>query len=464
MNNMTEVIAAISTPPGKGGVAVIRMSGEGAFDVAKASFVSASGKSISDYPGRYQIYGEIVEDGEVIDDVLLTCFYAPNSYTGEDLVEISCHGGVYVTKAVLQVLFRNGATPAEAGEFTRRAFINGKLSLTEAEAIGNLLEATGKSSLTLHKSTSRKRLSEKIEEQRAALTDLLSSAFARIDYPDEDLGDFSDEELALRLSKIKTETVKLISTYRAGRAITEGVSTVICGKPNVGKSSLYNLILGEDAAIVTDIEGTTRDVLERTVSLGTVTLRLADTAGVRSSDAIDKVEMIGIEKSLKMIEKCELLFAIFDLSRPFDKEDEAILAAIDRASGSKIAVFNKSDMPVAFEREAVISHFDASLTMSALEDGDDAAAKIAELVDHLFINEKIDIKNDAVISSARQYSTLLRALDFINLAIEALAIGIPQDAVAADIERALGAIAELDGRGVSEEVVGDIFAKFCVGK
>ena len=289
------------------------MSGDGAFEIAEKAFSAISGKKLSDYPPRTQIYGHIIYNGEKIDDVLLTRFPAPHSYTGEDTVEIGCHGGVLVTRTVLETLLNLGARYAEAGEFTRRAFVNGRLTLTEAEAISDLLEAKSREQLRLSSDTARVRLSERIGGIRKALVELMSSIYARIDYPDEDLGDFSDEEVLIRLIEILKSIESLIATYRTGRAIAEGVRTVICGKPNVGKSTLYNLLLGEDAAIVTDIEGTTRDVLERTVPLGRVMLKIADTAGIRSDENADVIERIGIEKSRAFIEKSELLFAIFDI-------------------------------------------------------------------------------------------------------------------------------------------------------
>ena len=338
MNNLTQVIAAVSTPPGKGGVAIIRMSGHGATEIADRVFFPISGKKLSDHTPRMQVYGHIISDGEIIDDVLATRFPAPNSYTGEDTVEIGCHGGILVTRCVLETLIRAGARPAEAGEFTRRAFINGRLSLTEAEAISDLLEAQSVEQLRLSASPSRKRLNDRISKIRQDLVGLMSSVYARIDYPDEDLGDYTDAELRASLYNIKEECEKLLATYRTGRAISEGVRTVLCGKPNVGKSSLYNLLLGEDAAIVTDIPGTTRDVLERSIPLGRVMLRIADTAGIRERDDMDVVERIGVAKSREMIAKSELLFAIFDISRPFDQEDEAIVDEISRHSAPKIAL------------------------------------------------------------------------------------------------------------------------------
>jgi tRNA modification GTPase len=337
------VIAANSTPPGKGGVAVIRMSGEGAFEIAKKVFLPFSGKDLDDYRPRSQIYGYIIYNGEKIDDGMLTCFPAPRSYTGEDTVEISCHGGILVTRTVLEALFAAGATPAQAGEFTRRAFINGKLSLSEAEAIGTLLEATSHEQIRLSASPARAKLLEAINGIRTSLIDVMSSIYARIDYPDEDLGEFSDEETVERLCTVRESLSRLIDTYRTGRAINEGISTVIAGKPNVGKSTLYNLLVGEDAAIVTDIAGTTRDILERTVSLGRVSLRLTDTAGVRSGE-LDKVEEIGIERSKEKITSSELILAVFDLSREVDESDLTLIGEIAKADGYKVCVLNKRDL------------------------------------------------------------------------------------------------------------------------
>ncbi len=458
------VIAAISTPPGKGGVAVIRVSGDGTFETVGKVFFPKSGKRISDYPPRMQIYGYVSDRGERIDDGLLTLFPAPNSYTGEDVAEISCHGGTLITRLVLEALFTAGAVPAEAGEFTRRAFISGKLSLTEAEAIGTLLDAKSREQVILSAEPARVRLSEKISEIRSDITDVLSSVFARIDYPDEDLGDFTDEETLSRLTEIKEKLHRLISTYRTGRAINEGIGTVICGKPNVGKSTLYNLLLGEDAAIVTDIAGTTRDILERTVPLGKVLLRLTDTAGLR--EGTDEVERIGIERTKAKILSADLIFAVFDLSRPMDGEDRETLALINQSVAAKICILNKADRSIGDSVKAEISGngFDAVLEISALVEAEGAAELIESTVSRLFIDEKITPSADAIVASARQHGSLCLAEGFIDTAIGAYRLGMPADAASADIERALGAIGELDGRGVSESVVSDIFSKFCVGK
>jgi len=463
------VIAQVSTPPGKGGVAVIRMSGTGAFEIADKVFLPISGKKISEYPKRTQIYGYILYNDEKIDDGMITLFPAPHSYTGEDTVEISCHGGILITRTVLESLFTAGATSAEAGEFTRRAFINGKLSLSEAEAIGTLLEATSREQIRLSASPARAKLSEAINSIRCDLTDVMSSIYARIDYPDEDLGEFTDEQTTERLVKAREKITTLIDTYRTGRAINEGIPAVICGKPNVGKSTLYNLLAGDDAAIVTDVAGTTRDILERTVSLGRVTLKITDTAGVHSGDGIDKVEKIGIGRSKDRIMSSELILAVFDLSRPFDSADKELIDTISGAGGYKLCILNKCDLnneknppfDTSLLPEGV---FGEIISISADKDNTGTLKMLTKVINALFTDEKISCGQDAIVSSARQHASLLRACSFINTAIEAYVSGLPADAASSDIEMAIGAISELDGRAVSDAVVSDIFSKFCVGK
>ncbi len=458
------VIAAISTPSGKGGVAVIRMSGAGSIDILDTVFFPKNKKRFKDCPARMQIYGDIISNGEYIDDAMATLFKAPNSYTGEETVEISCHGGVLITRRVLETLFLAGATPAEGGEFTERAFINGKLSLTEAEAIANLLDARTKEQTKLYSAASRSLLADRIDGIRGELTELLSSIFARIDYPDEDLGDFTTEETVKKLLRIKNNLTALISTYPTGKAINEGIDTVICGKPNVGKSTLYNAIVGEDAAIVTDIEGTTRDVLSRSVALGKLLLNLSDTAGVRNEAHADTVEKIGIERTRAKIGAAELIIVVFDGSRHADTEDTELIRALDEINAPKIAVINKADLPRCFDSSALQEKFDALIEVSAKESAFDTAAALKDPIERLFTDEKISTDKDAIVSSARQNASLTKALGFVNAAIDAEKSGVYADAAASEIEHALGAISETCGRAVSEEVVSEIFSRFCVGK
>ena len=457
-------IAAISSPPGKGGVAIIRISGEDALQIAAEVFFPASKKSFLEAKPRMQTYGYIIDNGEKIDDVLATYFPAPHSYTGENIVEIGCHGGILVTSLVLEAILKKGARAAEAGEFTKRAFINGRLSLTEAEAIGNLLEAESREQVKLASLPSRKKLMEAISNIRGELISLMSSIYARIDYPDEDLGDFTDDEVKNKLEIIKKDTISLKDTYKTGKAVREGISTVIVGKPNVGKSSLYNALIGEDRAIVTDIAGTTRDMLSESIPLGRVMLRISDTAGIRDRVSVDLVESIGIERSERALAESELIFAIFDTSREFDEEDKRLLSSISKASGAKIALLNKTDLDCKFDETRLGDIFLETVKISAKEDGIKVSEKLAEIVDSLFIDEKIVIGDGAVISSARQNASLTRATEAMEIALKNLDAGFPQDLVSGDIEIALEAISELDGRAVSEEIVADIFSKFCVGK
>ena len=458
------VIAAISTPPGKGGVAVIRTSGDGALDIAESVFRTKSKKSIKDYPPRTQIYGYVCRGDEIIDDGLITYFPKSSSYTGEETVELSVHGGVLVTRTVLEVLFERGAAPAEPGEFTRLAFLNGRLTLTEVEGIGDLLEAKSEEQMRLGSASARDRLKGKIREIRAALTELLSSIYARIDYPEEDLGELSDSDCEKRLSIIRKELSTLIDTYRTGRAIREGIPAVLCGKPNVGKSTLYNLLLGEDAAIVTDTPGTTRDVLEREIPLGRVLLRLTDTAGVRVAGVSDEIEKIGISRTKARIADAELIFALFDLSRPIDGEDMALLTELCAVRAPKIAVFTKCDATPVADTSVLLDKFDATVTVSAQDNPEETVSSLRAIVEGLFTDEKISPSSDAIVSSARQHAALTAALGYIDTALDAYRLGIPADAASSDVELALGAIGEVDGLSVRDEVVSDIFSRFCVGK
>ena len=462
MDHLYDPIAAISTPPGKGGVSVIRMSGEGAIAIAECVFFPRSGKRLSDYPARMQVYGDVIRDANRLDDCLACYFPAGSSYTGEETVEIYPHGGILVTRCVLEALFHHGARQAGKGEFTKRALINGKLTLTEAEAIGDLLDARSEEQLKILSSDSRSRLAERIAFLKNRITEILGSLFARIDYPDEDLGDFDNDELLSLTEGALWDVRRLISSYKIGHAINEGIRTVICGKPNVGKSTIYNLILGEDAAIVTDISGTTRDVLERTVPLGRVLLHLADTAGIRESS--DTVEAIGIERSKSRVESAELIIAVFDLSSEMSEEDRELLSLLSQRECAKIAVLNKCDKAIRLDTSALEGIFNGMITASAKDSEDALLKELSMTVERLFTDEKIATDTSAIVFSARQNAALSRTEEFLRLAADALRAGIPQDAIASDVERALGALSELDGREVNEEVVSNIFSRFCVGK
>ena len=459
MNPIGTTVAAISTPPGKGGVALIRVSGAQAIEIAARCVKLRSGKPLSALSARYAAYGDVYFEGAPIDDVIVTLYRAPHSYTGEDTVEICCHGGSLLTKTVLSALFAAGAEQAGPGEFTRRALLAGRLSLTEAEAIGCLLEAGSTAQIRLAASDARSRLAGELQDLHDRLLTLISSLYARIDYPDEALGDLSDEETAACLEKIDERMTALRKTYRTGRAINEGIPTVLCGSPNVGKSSLYNYLAGEDLAIVTDHAGTTRDVLATNVPLGSVLLRLFDTAGLR--DTNDPVEQIGVSRSRARMEEGELLLAVFDAASPLTEEDAALLADLTGSEKTVIILLNKSDLPQKVDR-AAFAAFPHVLPISAVTGA--GIDRLRALVEKLFTDETLRVGEEAILSSARQYAALSRAQECLQAALSAFRAGIPADAAASDLELALSALADLDGRAVNEEIIADIFKRFCVGK
>lgn len=463
---ITDTIAAVSTPYGKGGVALLRISGDRAVEIAARVFLPAGGKRLGDMDANYMTYGRIIDaaDGTQVDDGMAVVFRAPHSFTGEDTVEITCHGGILVTQTVLTCLLAAGARPAEAGEFTKRAFINGKLGLSSAEALGNLLEAGTREQMLLSGAGMRGGLSKKTNEIYEGLCLVLSSIFATIDYPDEDLADMSREQIAAALTEALEKVNVLAATYRTGHAVAEGIPTVIVGKANGGKSSLYNRIVGREAAIVTDIAGTTRDVLTETAAIGRVTVRLHDTAGLRESD--DYVEQIGIARALEHLESAELVLAVFDACADLTDEDVDLLCKLAGHGGCVIGVLNKTDAATDAQIETLQAKIapsaQATVCLSAMTgDGYDA---LVSAVEQQFIDGKLDLRQDAVVANARQHAALILAAERIEQALSAIGMGLPIDLCCSDVEQAAQALAEVDGRAVSEDVVAGIFAHFCVGK
>lgn len=458
--NFYDTIAALSSPVGKGGVAVIRISGDEAFEVASRVFKCASGKTIAELKPNYMTYGSIAFDGKTIDDGLCVKFCAPRSFTGENTVEINCHGGIYVTSKVLSAVFSAGARPAEAGEFTRRSFVNGKMSLTQAEALGTLLEAKNDNQLNISRTAMGGKIKIACDDIYHQLVALVAQVYASVDYPEEDLADMNGEEMLIEAQKILANVKKLRATYMTGHAVMEGIKTAICGKPNVGKSSLYNCLIGRDAAIVTEIEGTTRDVLSESVSLGKVTLRLSDTAGIRNTS--DVVEKIGVERAIEVLREAELVFAVFDNSRKLDSEDFEIISDLKKISATKIAIINKNDEDSMLDESIIQSNFSHVVKISAKSEYN--IDELKNLVESLYINEEIDTQNDAVLMNARQDSSLERAQKHLELAIEALENGLSPDLAGVDLELAMAHVSETDGREVDEDIVSEIFSHFCVGK
>lgn len=465
---LDDTIAAVSTPYGKGGVAMIRISGKDALTVSDRVFMTPGGKRPSGIQVRHAAFGRIFDPHDTavpVDDVVLTVMKAPHTFTGEDTVEICCHGGVLITQAVLSAVLSAGARAAEAGEFTRRAFVNGRMSLTEAESLGLLLEAQTDTQVKLYRSGMLGKLKERTSEIYERLVRVQSSVFACIDYPDEDLAELGRDGMADEIERCAMKVQSLAATYKTGRAISDGIPTVICGRPNAGKSSLYNMLVGYDAAIVTDIEGTTRDVLTENVSLGRVLLRLKDTAGIR--EGADAVESIGIRRALDEISSAELILAVFDCSEPLTDEDLSLIGTLSGTDAIRLAILNKVDTEGAKERADAFERefstgFEGSICTSALEGvGLDA---LRDKVEALYLDGSLSIGSDAVVLNARQATSLTEAHASLIRALDLLREGAELDMCCADVEEALISLGSVDGRAVSEDVVASIFSHFCVGK
>ena len=461
-----ETIAAVSTPRGKGGVALLRISGEDAVRICEKVFHPKNGKALAKQSARTAVFGTIgmpESDGGFtpVDEGLATVFYAPASFTGEDTVEICCHGGILVTETVLAAILSAGARPAEAGEFTKRAFLNGKLGLSAAEALADLLEAQTREQLALAHHGMQGATGEKCRTIYERLRYLLASVYVRIDYPDEDLADLSKEELEKECAACVESLRALAATYRTGHAVAEGIRTVLCGRPNVGKSSIYNRLVGRDAAIVTEVEGTTRDVLSEVATLGRVTLRLYDTAGLRETD--DTVEKIGVERAKEALEKAELILAVFDGSCDPTKEDRAFAEWLQAQKVPVIALLNKSDLAENTEAQSFYRSAFAHTVPCSAKTGEGIEA-LAALTEQMFLDGTLNFREDAVLTNARQYAAAQKALEQTERAVHALQSGLPIDLCCRDIEDAMESLSELDGRGVSEELVSEIFSHFCVGK
>ncbi len=455
---INNAIAAISTPYGRGGVALIRISGDDAIAVADRMFSLKRGKKLCDCEGGRAYYGDILLENEIIDDGIATLFRAPHSYTGEDTVEITCHGGILISSKVLEACFEAGASPAGPGEFTKRAFMNGKLSLSQAEAVINIIDAETNAALKLSRAHANGALTKKIDKIYSDMLELVSQSYVFADYPDEDLTDVSEEQMVQRLKQIYDGLNALYLTYDTGRAINKGVYTAIVGTPNAGKSSLLNALLGKERAIVSEIEGTTRDFIEESVNIGDIVLRLCDTAGLR--DSADVIESIGIKRSYEAIDKAELVLAVFDGSRAVTSGERELIEYLKNCGCKKIAVINKIDLIQNFDID--MSLFDAIIRISTKSAEGIEALK--EKISSLFISGEIDYASGELLVSARQASSVKAASNALLRAIEALEKGYTRDVAGLDIEDAMASLMQTDGRQVGMDIVDSIFHNFCVGK
>ena len=450
-------IAAVSTPNAVGGIAVIRISGEKAINTAEAIFRPYGGKTVADMAGYTCAYGVAHDGDEIIDDCILTVFRAPHSYTGEDTCEISCHGGLYVSKRILRAALKYGAVNAEAGEFTKRAFLNGKLDLTQAEAVMDIISARGEAELRMAEQLREGATYKKVRKCSDRLLKILSGIAAWTDYPDEDIPEIEPSVIETELSGMRDELFSLIRSYDSGRILREGVATAIVGRPNVGKSTLFNCLSGCERSIVTDIAGTTRDVVEETVRLGDIVLRLSDTAGIHRTD--DRIEGIGIDIAQKTAENAELVIAVFDGNCPLTADDFNLIKSIKNKKC--IAVINKSDQQQVIESDALKEFFVQIVYISA-KNGD-GIEQLESAVKQIF---EISPESFSVVSAAneRQKLCIERAISSVDEGIEIIRSSEMYDALNVVLDDAEQSLLELTGEKITDAVVDEVFSRFCVGK
>lgn len=450
-------IAAISTGQAAGGIGVVRISGENALSVADRIFKTVSGIKLEKLSGYKAAFGKVFFEEKCVDEAVALVFKAPKSYTGEDVVEISCHGGLLVTKQVLRAALANGAVPAEAGEFTKRAFLNGKMDLTRAESVMNIISAKSEQAKSAALNTLDGALYKKISEISLSLKKIAAQMAAWVDYPDEEIDELSDDKLKETLLTAKAELEKLIKSFDVGKIIIEGVETAIVGKPNVGKSTLMNLLSGCEKSIVTSVAGTTRDIVEETVTLGNNVLRLADTAGLHDTE--DTVEKIGVDRTRQKLDRASLVLAVFDSSTEVDDEDMEIIKMCNGKNA--VAIINKTDLNTKFNAEKINKNFKNVVYLSAKDRN--GIQELEKAIERVLGTADFDT-SAATLMNERQLACCKAALQSIDEGISALEIGMTRDALNVNIDVAVESLDTLTGEKATESVVNEIFSQFCVGK
>ena len=456
-------IAAIATATGAGGIGIVRMSGDNCFEILKKIFIPKNKDVDIDKVKGYTIkYGYIVnpETKEKIDEVLVSFFRAPRSYTTENMCEINSHGGTLIERKILEQCLLNGANLAEPGEFTKRAFLNGRIDLSQAESVIDLINSKTDKEVSASFEQLQGRLSNEIRSIKDDLLDIMADLEAQIDYPEYDIEETTNEKASKILNNIKSKLIKLENSFRSGKILKEGVKTVIIGKPNAGKSSLLNTLLDEDRAIVSDIEGTTRDTIEEFVNIEGVPLKIIDTAGIRDTD--NCVEKIGVEKAINLIEEADLIIAVFDSSKKLDKEDFKVLDLIKNKKN--IILLNKCDLS-EFNPETInyMSNFNKTVIKASMKTkvGLD---KLYKAISDMFNNNEIELNNGIIITNIRHKDQIHKAIISINEALNCINDNVSLDILAIYIKETLENLGEITGDNVSEDIISKIFSKFCLGK
>lgn len=455
-----DTIAAIATAPGEGGIGIIRISGAKSLEVAEEIFFSMSGKKISEYPARTLIFGNIKDGDKKIDEVLVAYMKGPNSYTAEDVIEINCHGGFISVKRILELVLSKDVRLAEAGEFTKRAFLNGRIDLSQAEAVIDVINAKTDKAHEVAENQLDGSLSNRIREFREKVTELLAQVEVAIDYPEEDIEFIAYTTLEEKTRELNKDIKKLYETSESGKIFREGLKTVIVGKPNVGKSSLLNSILGENRAIVTDIPGTTRDVIEEFVNIKGIPLKIVDTAGIRETD--DVVEKIGVEKSMASFDTADLIIMVVDSSSELSEEDREIL---EKVQGKEtILLLNKTDLPQVIDEEEVKKYVNEEniIKISALHN--EGIENVHDRIEAMVYKGDIKSYSNVIITNSRHKDALYRAMKSAEDAMRAIEDRMPLDFVEVDLKNIWDYLGYINGDTVSEDLLDNIFHNFCIGK
>lgn len=457
---VVDTIAAIATASGNSGIGIIRVSGDKAIEIVDKIFKSVnSDKKLVNVKSHTINYGHIVDNDKVIDEVLVSVMNGPHSYTGEDVVEINCHGGMIVIRKILEIVLKNGARTAEPGEFTKRAFLNGRMDLSQAEAVMDVINAKNEFALSSSIEQLNGRVSEKIKSLRKKIIYNIAFIESALDDPEHISIDGYSDKLSKILEEVNGELSRLINNFDNGRIVKEGVKTVILGKPNAGKSSLLNLLLGEERAIVTDIEGTTRDTLEESINLNGVFLNLIDTAGIRDSE--DVVEQIGVNKAKELAEKSDLVIFVADASKELDENDKEIINLIKDKQA--IVLLNKSDLGTIIN-EKNVSEFDNKPVITFSAKTGDGLDELENKIRDLFYEGKVKYNDELYITNARQKESLINAKNSIEEVIKSVENDMPEDFYSIDLMDAYTYLGQIIGESVEDDLVNEIFSKFCMGK
>lgn len=461
----TDTIAAIATGMTDVGIGIVRISGSESLSIADRVFRSKSGERLSHSESHKAHYGMVYDGEQPIDEVIALVFRAPNSYTREDTVEIDCHGGAYVTRKVLETVVRHGARPADPGEFTKRAFLNGRIDLSQAESVMDLIQAKNDFALESSLGQLKGSILHKIKSLRGKIMQEIAFIEAALDDPEHIRFDGYGEQLLETIGEVLSEVEKLIRSFQDGRLLKEGIRTVIVGKPNVGKSSLLNALLGRERAIVTDVPGTTRDALEEQITLDGIALQIIDTAGVRETN--DLVEQIGVGKTKDYMASSDLILYVVDASVPLEKNDFEIMDLIGEKKA--IVLLNKSDLDLAVTEQEVRERMGEDVFVlpfsakRAMEDGT-GLEMLASAIKELFFRSEIKWNDEIFITNVRQQTSLLRAKESLERVVGSIEAGMPEDFYSIDLMDAYGELGNIIGESVGDDLIDEIFSKFCVGK